>query len=202
MMIIISTITNLQPTMKKGTRMRVLASLVIVALSVSVWATQESAAEIEGLRLEVDGLSCPFCVIGLNKHLKKRAGLEEIEVHLKQGVTEATLPEGQGIDVGKVRLAIKEAGFTLRGITLAVIGYVRRDQDQLTIESRDDGTRFVLFDAAHTEGNAAGTLSQTLFRQLEGAEAGQQLVRVSGSVHEHAGMPAGLLVEAYEEVTE
>jgi len=46
-------------------------------------------AEIEGIQLQVDGLSCPFCAIGIHKQLKQTGDLEEIEVHLKQGVTEA-----------------------------------------------------------------------------------------------------------------
>ena len=182
--------------------MRLALGMLIVALGVTGAAIPESAAEIEGLQLQVDGLSCPFCALGLDKRLKQRAGLEGIQVHLKQGVTEAALPHGQGLDVGKVRQAVQEAGFTLRGIKLTVIGTISRKGDHVTVTSRHDGTKFFLFDAEHQDTEAGSTLSQVLRQQLEHAQQTNQLVKLSGLVHEHAGLPDGLMVESFEELTE
>ena len=178
----------------------VLVGLLVMGMSAG--ATSEVAAEIEGLQLEVDGLSCPFCVIGLNKNLKKRAGLEDIEVHLKEGVTEAKLPAGQGIDVGKVRRGIQEAGFTLRGIRLTVIGHIVRDEEYFAVTSRHDGTRFLLFDSAHQDAGPAVMLDEALQGQLEEVADRQQLVTVSGQVHEHEGLLAALMVESLEKRSE
>ncbi len=178
----------------------VLIGLLVMGMSAS--ATSEVAAEIEGLRLEVDGLSCPFCVIGLDKQLKRHAGLEDIEIHLKQGVTEATLPADQGIDVEKIRLAVKEAGFTLRGITVTVIGHIHQDEESFAVESRGDGTRFLLFDAEHQDAGQETVLDQALQQQLERAEHTQQLVKIRGRVHEHAGLPAAIMVESFDELAE
>jgi len=176
--------------------------ILVAALGFTGLAIPESSAEIEGIQLQVDGLSCPFCALGLDKRLKQRAGLEGIQVHLKQGVTEAALPHGQGLDVGKVRRAVQEAGFTLRGIQLTVIGTIGRDGDHMTVTSRHDGTTFLLFDADHQESEADSTLSPALRQQLEHAHQTKRLVKLSGLVHEHAGLPAGLMVESLEELAE
>lgn len=182
--------------------MRLILGALIVAFGLLGPAIPKSAAEIEGLQLRVDGLSCPFCALGLDKRLKQRAGLEGIQVHLKQGVTEASLPHGQGLDVGKVQRAVREAGFTLRSIKLTVIGKISRDGENFTVVSRHDGTTFLLFDVEHQESEAASALKPALRQQLEHAKQTDQLVKLSGLAHEHAGLPAGLMVESFEELAE
>lgn len=182
--------------------MRSLLTICMVCIGLTTLVIPESYAEIEGIQLQVDGLSCPFCALGLDKRLKHRAGLEGIQVHLKQGITEATLPRGHGIDVGKVRRAVQEAGFTLRGIKLTVIGKVGRDGDHMIVTSRHDGTIFLLFDAEHQETATSATLSPALRQQLEHAQQTKRPVKISGLVHEHAGLPAGLMVESLEELAE
>ena len=174
------------------------ATIALVMLGLVLGGSSPVAAEIEGLQLQVDGLSCPFCALGLDKRLKQRAGLEGIQAHLKQGVTQAALPRGQGLDVGKVKRAVQEAGFTLRGITLTVIGTISQDGDHMTVTSRHDGTTFLLFDAEHQDTHASSTLNQALRQQLTHAEQTSELVKLSGLVHEHAGMPPGLMVETLE----
>jgi len=178
------------------------AAIVLVMLGLVLSGSAPVAAEIEGIQLQVDGLSCPFCALGLDKRLKQRAGLEGIQVHLKQGVTEAALPRGQGLDVGKVRLAVQEAGFTLRGIKLTVIGTISQNGDHMTVTSRHDGTTFLLFDAEHQDTEVGPALSQALRQQLEHAGQTKRLVKLRGLVHEHVGLPAGLMVEAIEELFE
>jgi len=178
------------------------AAIVLVMLGLVLGGSSPVAAEIEGIRLEVDGLSCPFCALGLDKRLKERAGLEQIQIHLKQGETEASLPTGEGLDIGRLRLAIQEAGFTLRSIRLSVTGTVVRDGGYLAVASRGDGTRFLLFDAEHQEAGSGPVLSERLQRQLEQAERTAGLLRISGTVHEHAGLPPAIMMEAVEELSE
>lgn len=177
------------------------AAIALVMLGLVLGGSSPVAAEIEGLQLQVDGLSCPFCALGLDKRLKQRAGLEGIQVHLKQGVTEAALPQGHGLDVGKLRRAVQEAGFTLRSVKLKVIGTINRDDEHFTVVSRHDGTTFLLFDAEHQDTEASTTLNQALRQQLEHAQQTNKLVKLSGLVHGHAGLPAGLLIESFEELT-
>jgi len=183
--------------------MRKVAYKFLIGLALVVLCADSVHAEIEGIQLQVDGLSCPFCAIGIDKHLKQQAGLEGIEVHLKQGVTEGKLPPGKGINIGKVRQAVQEAGFTLRGIRLTVTGTVVREGNDFTLISRGDGTRFLLYDAAHAQselkqGGSLATLGDNLKAQLEKALQAKTPVRIEGDVHEHADLPPGLLVQDIE----
>ena len=64
--------------------------------------------------LGVDGMSCPFCVYGIEKRLKKIDGVEDVSADLAQG---NIWVEATGADVlseDGARLLVEQAGFTLR----------------------------------------------------------------------------------------
>jgi mercuric ion binding protein len=64
--------------------------------------------------LGVDGMSCPFCVYGIEKRLRKIDGVEDVRADLAQG---NIWVEATGADVlseNDARLLLEEAGFTLR----------------------------------------------------------------------------------------
>lgn len=99
--------------------MRTLRFLLIVGLllaapiaSVSAQNTGKPSAIIR-----VDGLSCPFCVYGLEKKLKRVAGVEGVTIDLKAGKAIVRLKPGAEVDDAALRAAVKGAGFTARGIT-------------------------------------------------------------------------------------
>jgi mercuric ion binding protein len=78
-----------------------------------LWGTSVVAAETHIL-LGVDGMSCPFCVYGIEKQLKKIDDVGEVRVDLAQG---EIWVETTGTDVlseEDARLLLENAGFTLR----------------------------------------------------------------------------------------
>lgn len=83
------------------------------------------APQADGPRvtISVDGLSCPFCVYGLEKKLKKVKGVKTVKVELQNGLAVVTLKAGQPVDTEKTkaafRAAVKKAGFTARKITVS-----------------------------------------------------------------------------------
>ncbi len=56
------------------------------------------------VKIEVDGLSCPFCAFGLKKKLKKIEGVEKVDV------------------------SVKNAGFTPREISFSSIPFKKDDK--------------------------------------------------------------------------
>jgi len=74
-------------------------------------------AGVSSATIAVDGLSCPFCAYGLEKHLKKVAGVEGVEINMKSGKAIVRLKPGMQVDDGALKAAVKKAGFTARGIT-------------------------------------------------------------------------------------
>lgn len=62
--------------------------------------------------IEVKGLACPFCVQGLEKHLKKLDAVEGVSTSLKKGEVTLHLKSGQTVKEKELREAVKKAGFT------------------------------------------------------------------------------------------
>jgi len=67
--------------------------------------------------IAVDGLSCPFCVYGLEKNLKKVNGVESVNIDMKTGKATVVLKPDAHVDAQALRQAVKKAGFTARDIT-------------------------------------------------------------------------------------
>jgi len=76
---------------------------------------QESSTQ--SATIQVDGLSCPFCAYGLEKHLKKVNGVKGVEINMKSGKATVILKSGMQVDDAALTEAVKKAGFTARGIT-------------------------------------------------------------------------------------
>ena len=90
--------------------MKFLTALMMVFL---LGGTNVFAGETHFL-LGVDGMSCPFCVYGIEKRLRKIEGVEDVRADLAQG---NIWVEASGADVlseDSARLLLEDAGFTLR----------------------------------------------------------------------------------------
>ena len=179
-------------------RWRTMVVMLVVGLSAAF--VPQSAAEVEGIELRVDGLSCPFCSLGLEKKLKRIEGVEGVQVHMKRGITEVRSTPEEAPDLAAIRKAVKEAGFTLRDIRLTVKGSVVQEDQGWVLRSTGDETRFLLYDAEHAQEDAWNntvfvTIDAERMQRLEEAARTGAPVIVEGRVHEHAGMPSGLLIE-------
>ena len=87
---------------------RVIALLIGLLLLVPVaWASDPEVVE-----LQVTGMTCPFCVYGTEKNLKKLPGVEKVDVSLDKKVARIEMTPGQTADMQAIRKAITDAGFT------------------------------------------------------------------------------------------
>ncbi len=95
-------------------RLLLMTGLLLAAPVTSVFAQDASEPSAT---IRVDGLSCPFCAYGLEKHLKKIAGVEGVEINMKSGKAIVRLKPDVQVDDAALKTAVKKAGFTARGIT-------------------------------------------------------------------------------------
>jgi mercuric ion binding protein len=95
-------------------RLLLITGLLLTTPVISVSAQENSA---QSATIQVDGLSCPFCAYGLEKHLKKIKGVEGVEINIKSGKATVALKHGAQVDDAVLKEAVKKAGFTARGIT-------------------------------------------------------------------------------------
>jgi len=97
--------------------MRILRLLLITGLLLAAPIASVSAQDASSATIRVDGLSCPYCAYGLEKHLKKLAGVESVEIIMKSGKAIVRLKPDVQVDDAALKTAVKKAGFTARGIT-------------------------------------------------------------------------------------
>ena len=97
-------------------------NLLIVVLLMGLGTTgtlaQSENQELQGtVKVQVDGLSCPFCAYGLEKKLKKLEGVTKIEIDVENAFVLLTIKEGKTVTAEDIRQKVKDAGFTAREIT-------------------------------------------------------------------------------------
>jgi len=70
---------------------------------------EESPTVVE---IEVSGMVCAFCVAGLRSSLLKLPSVEGVEVSLTHSLARIELDPAYEIDVGAIKQAIVDAGYT------------------------------------------------------------------------------------------
>lgn len=159
-------------------------------------------AEVTEVELLIDGLSCPFCVFNIEKPLKKIGAAGSLQTNYKRGVVRTGVKPGQPVDLAQFRQAVADTGFSLRAIRLTAIGAIAQWEGRPALETRGTGQRFLLFkEEAKTTLTPEHTIGDpALERQLAGWQSSGALVKVSGTVHEHQGLPPALEIEKILEV--
>lgn len=84
-------------------------ALCSMFLITTLVAAQPDATQV---LVQVKGLSCPFCVQGLEKRLKKLEAVASVRTSLKNGEAILSLKPGHTVAESEVRQAVKQAGFT------------------------------------------------------------------------------------------
>lgn len=99
------------------------AALLLVGpmAGTSLPAESDAAEPTEPVTIEmtVTGLSCPFCVYGLEKRLKTLEGLETLEVDTETGEVMLVLEDGREVSEERIRELVNEAGFNVDRFTRA-----------------------------------------------------------------------------------
>ncbi len=78
-----------------------------------------SQASAETYRLGVDGLACPLCTFGIEKQLKKLAGVTVVKTDLASSTVIVTTPVGKTLERSALEGAVKRAGFKVRSFIVA-----------------------------------------------------------------------------------
>lgn len=67
--------------------------------------------------LRVDGMTCPFCAYGLEKHLTALDAVDSVVVRISDGLVQIREVNGQMLSDEILKETVTDAGFTLREIT-------------------------------------------------------------------------------------
>jgi len=87
----------------------------LVAALLAALALPAAADAGSRYRLQVNGISCPFCAYGIEKKLGAREGVESVEVRLDEGAVIVRTRPGVELTEERARKAVEAAGFGLQG---------------------------------------------------------------------------------------
>lgn len=68
------------------------------------------------IKLQVDGLACPFCAYGLEKKLKKLDGAENFNIDFKSGIATLDVPSSTKVTQEELKQIVSDAGFELKSV--------------------------------------------------------------------------------------
>jgi len=85
---------------------------ILLLLLLSLMFSLSWAAQSEIVKIQVTGMTCPFCVYGTQKKLSQLPGVEKAEVSLSKKQARITMQPGAKTDLAAIRKAIEDAGFT------------------------------------------------------------------------------------------
>jgi len=165
----------------------------IIVMSLFWMAATPLFGEIQSLNIGVNGLSCPFCVYGLEKQLTQVKAIESVEVNLKAANADISLHPGIQLDIEAIREAVVNSGFTIRDINIQVKGTLYQKDDAWFLKSDNDATIFVL-----TSQNKI-IINGSLHKRLLVAQQRNTTVVISGKAHSHGVNTPGISVEQLKE---
>jgi len=77
---------------------------------------QSGTDSLTFVKIQIDGLSCPFCAYGLEKGLKKITGVGEVFISVKDAYTTFHVPKNRQPSVEELKKIINDAGFDARKV--------------------------------------------------------------------------------------
>ncbi len=94
----------------------VLLFLLFAALSNPSIAQSKETDSKKYIKLQVDGLACPFCAYGLEKKLKALEGAENFNLDFKKGLATLEIPSTTKVTKEELKQIVSDAGFELKSV--------------------------------------------------------------------------------------
>ncbi len=148
------------------------------------------SAAVEEAVLQVEGMTCPLCVRGIQESLGRLAGVGAVEADLGTGRVRLAAQSGRSLDLQEIRGRILKLGFRpAREAVIRATGNVNvGPRDRLTFRVLGTTENYVLLEGAE--------LRRLLISLRVASGAG---VELRGRIHRHPErLPPSLSVLSYE----
>ncbi len=97
----------------------ILILFIGIGTNLNATAVLEDTTTYVYVKIEVKGLSCPFCAYGLEKKLKEIEGTTDVEIDIKEGLAMFRIAKDKQPEKEQLRKAVKDAGFTPEAVTIS-----------------------------------------------------------------------------------
>ena len=109
---------------------------ILIVMAVAVAAPARASAQIDEVRIVVNGLTCNLCAAGLERSLRKLDVVSKVRVTLDDETALVTLKPGARFDADRFRAAVTDAGQDTRHVELRLRGAVRQQDGGYGVEAR------------------------------------------------------------------
>jgi copper chaperone CopZ len=106
---------------------RSLATALVVMFQLSV-APARAHAQVEEVKITVEGMTCNLCAAGLERSLRRVEGVAAVKVVLASQAATIRLKPGVAVAPALLRAAVENAGQRLRVVELRLRGTLQRDK--------------------------------------------------------------------------
>jgi len=178
-----------------------LKRLVFVLGVLILMSFQPAFAEIKNIKMQVDGMTCPFCVYGIEKKLEALDEVEEASANLKTGMVDIKLKKNKPIDIERLKEAVRKSGFTPGRIKIKATGelikYKLEDKEYPALRVTASDQIFLL--TSTPDHGKKEFFDEIKSKQIEEAEGGKKEITITGYIYTHPeGVLPALNVESFE----
>ena len=85
-----------------------------LVLGLMLFVATAVLADSHVYKLYVDGLACPFCAYGVEKHVGGLDNVKSVDILINEGIVAVNMAPGKTLDEANAKQAISDSGFTLR----------------------------------------------------------------------------------------
>ncbi len=171
--------------------------LVLVVATLALFVTP-LLASVDEIQLHVKGVTCPFCVYGIERVIKKLPGVVSVETTIRTGLVEVHITPRTVLDIGQLQDAITKSGFSLDHIEATVSGMLVTRGDRPALEVTGSNQVFLLLEDDSAEGTNEALSENSLKKLNEASEDGSLPLTITGRVHGHVATQPALTVESFE----
>lgn len=160
-----------------------------------------SSAEIESATMQVDGMTCPFCIFGIEKKLKSVDEVKDAEANLRSATVDITFKENAVVSIKRLDKAVDNSGFTPGAIEIEASGtleqYKLEDKEFPALKVSGSGQIFLL--TTSNEHGQEEYITQEKLKELSNTAASNTGdITITGQIHQHsAELPLSLSVEHF-----
>ena len=110
-------------------KIKVTLTIVVAMIGMLVFSHEVVAQDTKTyVRIDVDGLSCPFCAYGMEKNLKKVKGAKKVYISVTGGYTTFEVPTDKKPTEETLTKIVEDAGFTARKISYSPTPFAKDDE--------------------------------------------------------------------------